>query len=135
MHNCYCVLQGYAPDPGRGDRVECPALLTAIGFVQVLFGYPNEEAYWKDGRGGLDHGFNEIEGSGWSRAIADYNSRSFGSTYFRGDAAIRHFFIGSKDGSCQVLARELTVEPLPGQGFRQVVAMIPRRIHEYLHKR
>jgi hypothetical protein len=135
VHNCYFVLQGYAPDLDSPDRVECPALVTALGFVQVVFGYPNEEAYWKDARGGLGHGFYELEGSGWSHGIDHYNSRSYGRAYFRGDGPRRHFFIGSKDASCQVLARDLTVEPLPGQGFTQVAAMIPQRIHDYFHKR
>lgn len=130
FHNCCFVLLGYAPDINDPDRIECPALVTAIGFVQFTFGYPNEEAYWKDERGRLGHGFYEIDGSGWSEAVDDYNTRSFGTVYFRWDTPLRHFFIGSKDASCQVLARDLTVEPLPGHTFNQVVAMIPQRIHD-----
>jgi hypothetical protein len=133
VHNCYLVLQGYAPDLGSSDRIECPALVTAVGFTQLVFGYPNEEAYWKDPRGALDHGFYEIEGSSWSEAIDDYNSRSFGRLYFRGSAK-KHFFIGSKDASCQLLADDLLVEPFPGCRFGDVVGMIPERIHSYFHR-
>jgi hypothetical protein len=127
--NCCFVMLGYAPGIDDPDRVECPALVTAVGFVQFTFGYPNEEAFFKDPRG-LSHGFYEIEGSTWSEAIDDYNMRSFGEVYFRWSTPLRHFFIGSKDSSCQVLARDLTVEPLPGISFSEVVAMVPQRIHD-----
>jgi hypothetical protein len=130
VHSCFLVMQGYAPDLDSPDRVECPALVIGIGFTQLVFGYPNEEAYWKDSRGALDHGFYEIDGSGWGRSIDDYNSRSFGRPYFRGSSK-RHFFIGSKDASCQLLADDLLVEPFRGRRFEEVVGMIPARIHDY----
>ena len=46
MHNCYLVRQRDAPDLDSPNRVECPALVTGIGFTQLVFGYPSEEAYW-----------------------------------------------------------------------------------------
>jgi hypothetical protein len=127
--NCCLVMLGYAPDLDDPGRVECPALVTSVGFVQFTFGYPNEEAFLKDPRG-LGHGLYEIEGSTWSDAIDDYNMRSFGEPYFRWSRPLRHYFIGSKDSSCQVLAQGLTVEPLPGLSFSEVVARIPERIHD-----
>jgi hypothetical protein len=133
VHHCYIVLQGYTPDLHSPDRVECPALVTGVGFTQVVFGYPNEEAYWEDARDGLEHGFFEVEGSGWSAAIDDYNNRSIGTAYFRGRSQ-RHFFIGSKDASCQLLADDLKVEVFPGHQFIEVVGMIQQRIHEYFSK-
>lgn len=128
VHNCYLVMQGYASD-AASDRVECPALVTGVGFTQLVFGYPNEEASWKDPRRGLDHGFYEIEGSSWSQAIDEYNSRSFGSPY-RWSAPKRHYFIGSKDASCQILADDLFVETFQGHRFAEVVDMIPQRIND-----
>lgn len=74
VHNCYLVMQGYASD-AASDQVECPALVTGVVFIQLVFGYPNEEALWKDPRRGLDHGFYEIEGSSWSQAIDEYNQQ------------------------------------------------------------
>jgi hypothetical protein len=132
IHNCYLVIQGYAPNLDSSDRVECPALVTAVGFTQLLFGYPNEEAYERDPRGVFEHGFFEIEDSGWVQSIDDYNRRSFGEPY-RWSTPKRHFFIGSKDASCQVLANDLTVEVIRDQRFGEVVGMIPQRIHGYLH--
>jgi hypothetical protein len=133
VHDCYLVLQGYAPNLDNADRIECPALVTGIRFTQLVFGYPNEEAYWKDSRGTLDHGFYEIEGSGWGNAIDDYNNLSFGKAYFRGGPK-RHFFVGSKDASCQLLADDLVVDPFPGRRFAEVVDLIPERIHNYFHR-
>jgi hypothetical protein len=133
VHNCYLVMQGYAPDLDSPDRVECPALITGTGFTQLVFGYPNEEAYLKDARGALDHGFYEIEGSGWGKAIDEFNNRSFGRPYFRAGPK-RHFFIGSKDASCQLLADDLVVEPFQGRRFGEVVGMIRGRIDNYFHR-
>jgi hypothetical protein len=132
VHNCYVVLWGYAPSLDSPDCVECPALVTGVRFTQLVFGYPNEEAFWKDSRGELGHGFFEIEGSGWSDSVDDYNARSFGRAWFRGERP-RHFFIGSKDASCQVLARDLTVEPFPGKRFAEITGLIGQRIHDYFH--
>lgn len=132
VHNCFLVMQGYAPDLDSPDRVECPALITGVRFTQLLFGYPNEEAYERDPRGMLDHGFFEFEGSGWSNAVDEYNSRSFGGPY-RWSAPKRHFFIGSKDVSCQILADDLAVEVFPGRRFSEVVEMVPQRVHDYFH--
>lgn len=130
IHCCYFVLHGYAPDLESPERVECPALVTASGFVQLVFGYPNEEAYWKDPRGEIGHGFFEIEGSKWSRAINNYNIRSFGSPYYPLEKH-KHYFIGSKDASCQVLAEDLKAEVFPEHRFEEVVGMIKDRIHDY----
>ena len=80
VHSCYLVMNGYAPGLDSPDRAESPALITGIGFVQSVFGYPNEEAYSKDPRGGLGHGCYEIIGSDRAAKLDDYNSRSWCST-------------------------------------------------------
>jgi len=126
-HACYVVVFGYAPDLDALDRVETRALITGVGCVQTVFGYPNEDAFWKDPRGELDHGCYEIEGSQWRAHIDDYNRRSFGTGYVWPAGELHHFFIGSKDGSCQFLARELRVEVLPGMSFREIAGLVEER--------
>lgn len=86
-----------------------------------MFGYPNEEAYWKDPRGGLEHGFFEIDDSQCRANIVGYNDRTYGIG--RGQWApgarseLRHYFIGSKDASCQLLAHALEVEVFDDRSF------------------
>lgn len=114
-YNSYVVLHGYTPkDLKAPDRQEAIALITIRGVVQSIFGYPNEEAFWKDPRGHLGHGFFEVADSPWIDEINGYNAATFGTECMSGSAA-RHFFIGSKDASAQFLARDLAVEVFTGQ--------------------
>jgi hypothetical protein len=127
-HKCFVVIWGYSPDLEAPDSVGAPALITAIGCVQTVFGYPNEDAFLKDPRGELDHGCFEIEGSKWMDHVDEYNRRSFGTDYSPspGDPP-HHYFIGSKDGSCQVLAKQLDVEVFPGLSFREISEIVEER--------
>ena len=127
QHACFIVIDGYAPDMDSPDRTETSALITGAGCVQSAFGYPNEDAFWKDPRGELGHGCFEIEGSQWQANIDDYNRRSFGDRYFRGGLPPHHYFVGSKDGSCQFLARSLEVELFPGRPRWEIVRTVYER--------
>ncbi len=127
--NSYVVLLGYAPDLYAPDRVEALALVTGWGCVQSVFGYPNEDAFWKDPRGALGHGCYEIEGSSWETNIQAYNRRSFGADV-PFTAELHHYFIGSKDGSCQILARSIEVEVFPRKSRREVVEIVNERDQE-----
>jgi hypothetical protein len=129
VHKCHLIMIGYAPGLDSPDRVEAPALITGVGFLQSVFGYPNEEAFWKDPRGELGHGCYEIIGSDWASQLDDYNVRSFGAP-LRDGAELHHYFIGSKDTSCQILASELRVEVFPEMSFQAVIQESFRRVHE-----
>lgn len=104
------MLCGYTPSLEAPDRTECAALLTFRGVVQLVYGYPNEEAYWKDPRGDLGAGVSEIVGSPWLESINSYNRASFGADSFWVGQPLRHFFVGSKDSSAQFLAREVELD-------------------------
>lgn len=108
--NAYVLLCGYTPSLNADERQECVALVTIGRVSQLRYGYPNEEAFWKDPRGKLDHGVFEIVGSGWREAIDSYNRASFGTDWWHPDSSPRHFFIGSKDSSAQFLASEIELE-------------------------
>jgi hypothetical protein len=116
-------------DLKAADRQEAIALITIRGVVQSIFGYPNEEAFWKDPRGDLGHGFFEVADSPWTDEINDYNVATFGTEYMSGSAA-RHFFIGSKDASAQFLARDLAVEVFTGQPSDWVHGEALRRLSQ-----
>jgi hypothetical protein len=130
VHNCFLVMLGYTPDFAAAGSIETSALITGVGFVQSVFGYPNEDAFWKDPRGELGHGCYEIEGSQWEANLNDYNRRSFGDAY-SAIGPLHHYFVGSKDGSCQILARDLQVEVFPaGWTFNEVIEESQRRMNE-----
>jgi hypothetical protein len=78
-HDCFVVIGGYAPSMEAPDRIEGIALVWAEGFVQSVFGYPNEEAYQRDPRGALGPGFFEIVGSQWFANIDSYNTARTGA--------------------------------------------------------
>jgi hypothetical protein len=134
-HNAYAVLGGYTPSLHAPDREHCVALVTVRGLTQLVYGYPNEEAFWKDPRGGLDHGVAEIVGSSWHESISTYNKASFGTAFDWSAKAPRHFFIGSKDSSAQFLALDIelevfTDEPL-GTAWDNVTAEALRRLNSH----
>lgn len=123
--NAYAVASGYAPSLQHPDRREVIGLITLHMVVQLLFGYPNEEAYWRDPRGELGNGLNEIVGSDWYGSLSEYNLRSYGTALDARSAGTpevrpRHFFIGDKDVSAQALANDLTVETFENSTFRAV---------------
>jgi hypothetical protein len=138
------VFRGYAPDFESEDRREALALITAKRCQQSVFGYPNEEAYWLDERGELGIGIYELVGSVWAENVATFNDR----TYLRDkrehrdysashrnlemglihSRRLRHFFIGSKDSSVQLLAEELLVEIIDGKSFGEVVSEAVHRM-------
>jgi hypothetical protein len=127
VHDCFLVVVGYTPDLDSPTRVETLALITGVGCVQSVFGYPNEDAYFKDPRGAMEWGCYEIEGSGWIGNLQEYNRRSFG-TDLPISERLHHYFIGSKDGSCQILARTLEVEVFPELSFQEVVSVAKERV-------
>jgi hypothetical protein len=127
QHNCFIVINGYAPDIDTSDRIETSALIIGVGCVQSVVGYPNEDAFWKDPRGELGHGCFEIEDSKWQANIDDYNRRSFGDHYRHGGPQLHHYFVGSKDGSCQILASSLEVELFPGRPWWEIVRIVYQR--------
>lgn len=140
------IFRGYAPDIESEARREVMALVTAKRCQQSVFGYPNEDAYWQDERGNLGIGIYELVGSMWAENIASFNDR----TYWRekqGDRDVlsthglskggpislgqmRHFFIGSKDASVQLLAEELQVEIFDNKSFAEV---IDEAVHRMMH--
>jgi hypothetical protein len=123
----YLTIWGYPSGLTMSENPIC-ALVTGVGCVQSVFGYPNDDAFERDRRGdGLGHGFFEIEGSSWLTNLHEYNRKTIGSDIpIYGDVP-RHYFIGSKDGSCQMLCRELLVEPFPGQSVGEVVRAVEER--------
>ena len=125
-HCAYVTLVGYVPsieDVGGQDAV---ALITFTGVLQVVFGYPNEEAFWRDPRG-LHHGLWEIHGSRWADDVRDYNRSTFGVDMpFYGDH--RHLFVGSKDVSAQFLCEGVAVATFPGARWSDVHAESVRRL-------
>ncbi|HEV3187738.1 MAG TPA: hypothetical protein VGZ04_06790 [Acidimicrobiales bacterium] len=138
------VFRGYAPDFESDDRREALAIITAKRCLQSVFGYPNEEAYWLDERGSLGIGIYELIGSMWAENVAIFNDR----TYWRDkqehrdflashgisemgpihSSQLRHFFIGSKDSSVQLLAEELLVEIIDGKSFGEVISEAVHRM-------
>jgi hypothetical protein len=57
-----------------------------------------------------------------------------GSEYFRGASPKNHYFIGSKDASCQLLADDLKVEALVDRRFSEVVSLIQTRIRDHFRR-
>jgi hypothetical protein len=116
--SAFVVFVGYASNHDDPQRREVVALVTILGLVQSVFGYPNEEAYWHDPRGSLSTvGIFELLDSSWGKNIRDYNDRTFyaANTHmlqWRSEefAEARHFFIGSKDNSVQFLANDIRAE-------------------------
>lgn len=138
VHDAFLLLSGYTPRSDTSDRRDAIALVTVVGVSQSVFGYPNEEAFWFDSRGSLDHGFYELQGSGWKSNVLEYNRRTYGShhnTWSMGgkfDQA-RHYFVGSKDVSAQFLAQSLRVETFLDQPYRAVLAIAAARLADWFN--
>jgi hypothetical protein len=131
VHDAFLVMLGYAPGLKDPDRQEAAALVTITGVVQAVYGYPNEEAFWKDPRGDLGHGFHEVVGSRWADRVNEYNRRSFGADAFYDLESLRHFFVGSKDSSAQFLAKDLVVDVFVGKPFSDVRAEALKRLDRW----
>lgn len=103
-----------------GDRAHKVAIVTLIGCMQSVFGYPNDEAYWHDPRGDAGdrpgYGFYEVLSSTWPQRIIAFNRHAFPGRTPGHYARLRHFFIGCHDASGEFLAQDLTVELTDG-GF------------------
>jgi hypothetical protein len=139
VHDAFLVLHGYTPRLDAPDRREATALVTVAGFSQSVFGYPNEEAFWFDERGhDLGAGFYEVRGSRWLDNMAEYNRRTYASRDPEWDLkgkylSARHFFIGSKDASAQVLAQGLRAEVFTDVPYRAVRDIALRRLDSWYH--
>ena len=139
VHDAFVLLHGYTPSLDASDREEATALVTVQGLNQSVFGYPNEEAYWCDYRGRLDHGFYEVQGSQWHLNLIEYNRRTYGSrnrTVELGGKFEKphHFFIGSKDDSAQFLAQGLRVEPFADRTYNDVRDLAMRRLDGWFER-
>jgi hypothetical protein len=51
VHDVFVLLAGCTPSLDAPDRKQATALVTVVGLIQSVFGYPNEEAFWFDSRG------------------------------------------------------------------------------------
>jgi hypothetical protein len=95
----------------QSERRNRRALVTLEECRQSVFGYPNDEAYFRDPRGDSrvpGYGFYEVLDSEWPARLAEFNRHAFPPE--RDLEWGRHFFIGCHDGSGQFLAQELSVE-------------------------
>lgn len=139
VHDAFLLLHGYTPALDWPDRKEATAFVTIIGLSQSVFGYPNEEAFWFDPRADeLGHGFYELQGSRWQENINDYSRRTYGSRPGNTDwhlggkyESARHFFIGSKDVSAQVLAQGLRIETFTDRPYTAVRAVALQRLDHW----
>jgi len=108
--DCHVVLGVFRPS----DKARKIAITTLARCTQSVFGYPNDEAYWHDPRGGdgdrPGYGFYEVLCSSWPRRLAAYNRHAFPDSTAAHYAGYRHFIIGCHDASGEFLAEDLTVE-------------------------
>jgi hypothetical protein len=126
VSSVFATVDGYVPSLRAPDRREAVALIEFSGVLQVVYGYPNEEAFWKD-PSALGHGIWEIHGSTWLGRLRDYNERTFGNRSVGGPKT-RHLFIGSKDVSAQVLCSGFSLDSFPGARWMEVHAEGVRRL-------
>jgi hypothetical protein len=136
VHDVFVVLAGYTPSLDAPGRKEATALVTVVGLIQSVFGYPNEEAFWLDSRGGPGHGFYELAGSRWHSNVLEYNQRTYGSRHSSWQVvgtreSPRHFFVGSKDVSAQFLAHGVRVESFTDRPYRSVRDEALRRADDW----
>jgi hypothetical protein len=102
-----------------GDQWDTPAILHANGVEQCVSGYPNNEAWEKDPRLREEIGICEILDSGWLASLSNYNEATYGrrieGSWGYDIGGLHHFFIGSHEGSVQILAREISLEVFPDE--------------------
>jgi hypothetical protein len=100
------------------DRTDRVAIVTLVGCMQSVFGYPNDQAYIHDPRGaetdGPVYGFYEVLSSAWPGRLMAYNRHGFPDTTPEYFSSLRHFFIGCHDASGEFLADDLRVEITDG---------------------
>lgn len=74
--DCSVVLGVFRP----ADKAHKIAIVTLVWRMQSVFGYPNDEAYWHDPRGGAAdrpwYGFYEVLSSTWPERLIAYNMPS-----------------------------------------------------------
>jgi hypothetical protein len=132
----FVLLHGYTPSLDASNREEATGLVTVMGLSQSLFGYPNAEAFWYDGRGDVGRGFYELEGSRGHSNPLEYNRRTYGSGHptWQTDgrfAASRHFCVGSKDVSAKFLVEALRVESVSDRPYGHVREEALRRMDNW----
>jgi hypothetical protein len=107
------------------DKAHKVAIVTFRGCMQAVFGYPNDEAYWRDPRGAdgdrPGYGFYEVVSSTWPGRLIAYNRHAFPDSTPPHYAALRHFFIGCHDASGEFLAEDLTIEITEGS-YREALS-------------
>ena len=116
----------------RADKARKVALATLGGCMQSVFGYPNDEAYWRDPRGaGGDrpgYGFYEILSSTWPGRLIAYNRHAFPDSTPSHYSTLRHFFIGCHDASGEFLAQDLTIEITDGSYQEALAEAVNRAV-------
>lgn len=108
--DAFVVLSVFRP----ADKARLTAVVTFEGCMQSVFGYPNDEAYWRDPRGAVGdspgYGFFEVVNSSWPQRLISYNQHAFPDRTPAHYQQQRHFFIGSHDASAEFLAASMTIE-------------------------
>lgn len=89
--DCRVVLGVFRP----ADKAHKIAIVTLVRCMQSVFGYPNDEAYWCDPRGGAGdrpgYGFYEVLSSIWPQRLIAYNRHAFPDSGLGHYASYRHF--------------------------------------------
>jgi len=124
--DCRVVLVVVRP----ADKARKVAIVTLVACMQSVFGYPNDEAYWRDPRGARGeapgYGFYEVLSSEWPERLIAYNRHAFPDRTPSHYSTLRHFFIGCHDASGEFLAQDLRVEVTEGS-FRDALTEAVRR--------
>jgi hypothetical protein len=112
--DCLVVLGVLRP----ADKANLTAIVTLERCMQSVFGYPNDEAYWRDPRGAAGdepgYGFFEVINSTWPARLITYNRHAFPDRTPPHYATLRHYFIGSHDASGEFLAQGMRIELTDG---------------------
>jgi hypothetical protein len=144
VHHCLVVVSVSARRPGYASLREAVAVAHFSSPAQTVFGYPNEEAYWRDPRG-IEHGFYEVLDSPWAANLRRYDRATHARWRSSGDpgaeqpaewpsGALRHFFIGSKDASFQALAADIDVTVDETRPFDEIASEAFARIRGWNRK-
>ncbi len=103
-----------------------PGIVTFVGCRQSVFGYPNDEATWGDGRlRGHGYGFLEVRDSPWPLRLDAYNRMAFPTG--PPSRATRHFVLLCHENLGEFLAEDIRVEVLPDP-FEAAVAVALQRV-------